>query len=104
MHVKIRIDNGETKKAIAEDYEVTVRTLLLWLRVAYGPKKKNEDVTMKVYGMFFERHSNRCQVFDCGLDAEAPRKTGFKDGSPIGQWKAYCQTHGFVYYNLERKK
>ena len=100
--ILIRIDNGETKAQIAEDHGVTVRTVRFWIRAAYGPYKKSDSLHLKVHGHEFSEHKDKCQFYGCGLKAGPPLKTGFKDGSPIGQWKAYCQTHGFVYYNLEK--
>lgn len=99
--VAARLRSGESKKVVCKYYGVTIRTINLWLSVAYGTRWINET-TVTTKGYSFPKHDDVCQLIGCNEKAEKPLKTGFKEGSTVGQWKYYCPDHGFVFYNLEK--
>ena len=98
-----RITNGEARADLAKEFNVGQTRMAWWLREV-GHYKRDESNTTTVIGHLLSNHPDTCPIVDCFEKSEPPIKTGFKNGSSIGQWKSYCPGHGFVFYNLDVKE
>lgn len=97
------LKKGLSRQELADEYGFTTRKIGELLRTV-GHYKKLDGQNVLYQGYRLPEHPKICPFYNCEIEPQNIRKSGFTKDSSIGQWKMFCLEHGLIFYNIEDKK